>query len=237
MPALINLMAARGFFGGSAPAVTPGPTNLIPLMLDGSHTYNGAAPVTVNLVGETYRSSIAAGDSALTTHFNADRGRLDYLSVTGDCVIDFINIGLISGATNEDYQFCGVAVYNTSSPPTFGPDYMFGVIGQRGPTGNTLEFKITINDVSNQNDTGPNTFPTGRGDIRVIRSGSSITMYYRQPGQTDDDWILVPHSSLSNYPVTFDATVRVGIVTYGAYYIEAFSAGCDAVYVNSGSYA
>ena len=57
-----------------------GPTNLIPTMLDGSHTYNGAAPVTVNNVSGTYRSSIAAGDASGTTWFNGDEGRMDYVT-------------------------------------------------------------------------------------------------------------------------------------------------------------
>jgi len=231
--AQVQAATARRLIHQSAPA---GPMNVIPLILDGNHTYNAAAPVNVSLVDGTYRSSIAAGDSALTTHFNADRGRIDGLVFTGPFAVRFSNIGILYGATYDDYQFCGAIVSNLIGIPPFGPNYMFSLPGQRGPTGLTLEFKNTNQDISMQDDVGQGAIPSGRADILVVRDVAGVRFYYRQPGQTDDDWILLPHASLANHPVPLNESVIVGIVTYGAYWIEEFGGGCDEVVVLSGSY-
>ena len=210
----------------------PASENLLALMLDGDHTYNASGSgVTVDLVDGEYRSSIAGGDASGSTWFESSEGRLDYLTMTGDFDVVAENVGLLSGATAEDYQFCGLICWLSAN------NYEFAVAGNRGSTTSTVEYKATVASASYQDDTGTDSITSHRCDFRVTRSGSTVTFYYRQVGQGDGDWITLPHSSLTARVSFGTGPLRVGIVTYGFSFVEAFTAGCDLIDVRSGSYA
>lgn len=204
-----------------------GPTNLIPTMLDGSHTYNGAAPVTVNLTGETYRSSIAGGDAAATTWFNGDEGRMDYVTLTGDFDITASSVGLLTGADPGDFQFCGLICWLSAT------NYEFAVAGNRPPATSTIEYKATVSGTSYQDDLGTDAIASHICDLRVTRVGSTVTFYYRAVG--GGSWTSIPHSSLTARPSFGTGAVRVGLVTYGFAFVAAFTAGCDSVVATVGS--
>ena len=207
--------------------VTPSDTNLIPTMLDGSHTYNSGA-VSVTEVSGTYTASIPGGDSAATTWFNTTEGRLDYLEFTGNFEVIASNIGLTSGATADDFQFCGLAVWLSTL------NYEFAVAGNRGATTSTVEYKSTLAGSSVQNDTGTDSIVSHRCDLRVRRSGSTVTFDRRDVGGST--WTSIPISSLSHRVSFGTGAVRVGIITYGFAFVAAFDSACDSVTVVSGSY-
>lgn len=202
-------------------------TNVIPTMLDGSHTYQGSAVSATETAG-VYSASIPGGDAAGTTWFDADEGRLDYLTFSGDFDVQANNIGLSSGATADDYQFCGLMVWLSSD------NYEFAVAGNRGPTTSTIEYKATVASSSDQADLGTDIISSHRCDLRVTRSGSSVNFYYKAVGA--GTWINIPHSNLSPRVSFSTGDVRVGLVTYGFAFVAAFTSECDSVTVNSGSY-
>lgn len=202
--------------------------NLIPLMLDGSHTYDAAA-VSVSLVGgETYLASIPSGDAGGTLWWLGDEGRMDYATYTGDFDVRAYNVGLKSGSDVNDFQFCGLAAWIDPL------DYEFAVAGNRGGTGQTIEYKSTVNGSSNQNDIGANAITGGQCDLRVVRVGSAVTFYWRQVGAGEGAWTSLPHSSFSR-PTYGTGPVRVGLITYGYLTVSAFTGGCDMVEAVVGS--
>jgi hypothetical protein len=208
--------------------VTPSDTNLIPTMLnvDGSHTYQ-ASDVSVTQVGSTYTASIPGGDAAASTWFNTDEGRLDYVTFTGDFDVVATNIGLASGATVDDFQFCGLAVWLSSQ------NYEFAVAGNRGATTSTVEYKSTLAGSSVQNDTGASSITSHRCDLRVERSGSTVTFYRRAVGGST--WTTIPHSGLSHRVSFGTGAVRVGILTYGFAFVAAFTSECISVVATTGT--
>lgn len=229
MIALLSQMS-RGVGVGYTPESGGGggePVNLIPLMLDGSHTYNGAAPVTVNLVGETYRSSIAGGDAAATTWYNGDEGRMDYVEFTGDFDVVASSVGLLTGADPGDFQFCGLICWLSAT------NYEFAVAGNRSPATSTIEYKATVSGTSYQNDIGTDAIASHVCDLRVARVGSTVTFYCRAVGATE--WTTLPHSSLFGRVSFGTSTVRIGLLTYGYAFVAAFTGGCDSVVATTGT--
>lgn len=207
--------------------VDPPETNLIPTMLDGSHTYQ-AADVSVTQSGSTYTASIGAGDASGTTWFTTSEGRLDYVTFTGDFDVTASNIGLTSGATVNDFQFCGLAVWLSSL------NYEFAVAGNRGTDAtSTIEYKSTLAGSSQQDDTLTDSITNHICDIRVARVSSTVTFYYREVGDTS--WITIPHSSLAHRVSFSTGAVRVGIVTYGFGTVVAFTSSCDSVVATVGT--
>lgn len=207
--------------------VEPINANVIPTMLDGSHTYN-VDDVSVTEVSETYTASIGAGDAAATTWYLTDEGRLDYLTFTGDFEVIASNIGLTSGATADDFQFCGLGVWLSTL------NYEFAVAGNRGATTSTVEYKSTLSGSSVQADTGLDSIVSHRCDLRARRSGSTVTFDRRAVGGST--WTSIPISGLSHRVSFGTGAVRVGILTYGFEFVAAFTSTCDSVTVVSGSY-
>jgi hypothetical protein len=201
--------------------------NLIPTMLDGSHTYNAGA-VSVTEVSETYTASVGAGDASGTTWFTSSEGRLDYVEFTGDFNVIASNAGLVTGATTNEYQFCGLAVWLSAT------NYEFAVAGNRGADAtNTVEYKATVNAASQQDDTLTDSITLHKCDLRVQRVGSTVVFYYRRPGDTT--WITIPHSGLFQRVSFGTGTVRVGLLTYGFGTVTAFTSSCDSVVATIGT--
>lgn len=201
-------------------------SNLIPTMLDGSHTYQSSA-VSVTEVSETYTASVPGGDASGTTWFTTSEGRLDYVTFTGDFDVVASNVGLSSGATATEFQFCGLAVWLSAQ------NYEFSVAGNRGDNSSTVEYKSTLAGSSSQNDTGDGSITGHRCDLRAARVGSTVTFYYREVGDTS--WLTIPHSSLSHRVSFGTGAVRVGLVTYGFNFVTAFTSACDSVVATIGS--
>lgn len=213
---------------GSYTAPPSGDGNLIPLMLDGSHSYDAAA-VSVSLTGSNeYLASIPGGNANGTLWWVGDEGRMDYVTVSGDFDIRALNVGLKSGSDANDFQFCGLICWVSAL------NYEFGVAGNRGGTGNTIEYKSTLAGSSNQGDIGANAITGGQCDLRVVRSGSTVTFYWRQVGASEGSWTALPHSGFSR-PSYGTGPVRVGLVTYGYLDVVAFTGGCQRVEAVSGS--
>lgn len=210
---------------GNKPTVS----NLIPLMLDGSHTYQAADLPSATETDGVYSASIGAGLHDETTWYNADEGRLDYVTLTGDFDIRAHNIGLTSGATPGDYQFCGLLVWLSSG------NWEFAVAGNRAATTSTIEYKSTLSNSSTQNDIGTNAITNHMCDLRAVRTGSTVSFYYRQVGEGEGDWLLLPHASLSHRVAFGAGAVRVGIITYSFSGVAAFTSSCDSVQVAEGS--
>jgi hypothetical protein len=216
-----------GQIRGGDPTGSLGGGNLIPTMLDGSHTYN-VGDVSVTEVSETYTASIPSGDASGTTWFTSSEGRLDYVEFTGDFDVVASNVGLVTGATTNEFQFCGLAVWLSAQ------NYEFAVAGNRGSDAtNTVEYKSTLSGSSQQDDTGTNSITSHRCDFRVQRVGSTVVFYYRRVG--DETWITVPHSSLFHRVTFGTSTVRVGLLTYGFSTVTAFTSSCDSVVATIGT--
>jgi hypothetical protein len=219
---------------GDAPIIGGGGAgNVIPTMLDGSHTYQAGSLTTVANTDGVYSADIGEGsvdqtNAAPTSWFDTLQGRLDYLTLTGDFDIQANNIGLATGATVDEYQFCGLMAWESDG------NYQFAVAGNRGSTVSTIEYKSTVAFSSNQNDIGINAISNYRCDLRITRVGSLITFYFRQVGGTT--WTTLPHSSLFNYVSLGAGPLRIGLVTYGWTYVPSFTTECTSVIVNSGSY-
>lgn len=202
---------------------------LIPTMLDGSHTYNAAGSgVTVTLTdpGNGYEAAIAAGDAINSLWWLTDEGRMDYVAFTGDFDIVAANVGLKSGSNVNQFQFVGLVCWLAPL------DYEFAVAGNRGGTGNTVEYKSTLDGSSQQGDIGANALTGGHCDLRVARVGSTVTFYWRQVGGTT--WTTLPHSSHSTRPSFGTGEVRIGLVTYGYTTVDAFVGEVEQVYVVTG---
>ena len=202
-------------------------SNLIPTMLDGSHTYQ-AADMSVTQSGDTYTASFAGGDASDSLWFNTSEGRLDYVTFTGDFEVEASNIGLVTGATDGEVQFCGLCVWLSSL------NYEFIVAGNRGAgRPSTVEYKATVAGVSDVDDTGSNSITAHKSDLRVKRVGSTVTFDRKAVGA--ETWVSVPMGNLSPR-VNFGAgAVRVGIVTYGFSTVTAFTSSCDSVVATIGT--
>lgn len=204
-------------------------TNIIPTLLDGSHTYGNPTGLSVALVNDRYTAAFTGGDAGDTTWFNADTGRYDAVALTGDGEFIAYNVGIDTGSNPGQFQLCGVGVF--VDPLNYG----FAVVGNRAGPGHTVECKYTIAGSSYVNDSGANSVPTDKADIRVVRTGGSLTFYYRLVG--DVDWILLPHAALAAQLDVGTGVVYVGLVTYGYAYPDPFTASCDQFEVVSGSVA
>jgi hypothetical protein len=202
-------------------------SNLISLMLDGSHTFQGGL-VSVTQVGDTYTATIPAGNANTTTWWESVEGRTDFLNFTGDFDVEARNIGITSGAVPGQFQFGGLMV--RQSPL----NYEFNVAGNRGGVVSTVEYKATEAGVSTQNDVTANAITNHRCDIRVTRIGSTVTWYYKEVGA--NTWITTPMGNLNFRTDIGTGAVQVGLITYAYGTVGEFFTACDSVIVNSGSY-
>ncbi|HMR01234.1 MAG TPA: hypothetical protein PKA32_02480, partial [Candidatus Gracilibacteria bacterium] len=195
-------------------------------------TYNAADPSRLEITqngGRYYADLKGDADPQQTLWYNGNEGRMDYQTFTGDFEFIVRNIGLDSfSGSSWEYQLCGLSVWQSPL------NYEFAVIGNRGETYSTLEYKITNAGSSTQNDIGANSFPTGKGDLRVVRSGSNVDFYYKQPSASS--WTLIDHDSLFANRINFGTgAVRVGLITYGFSYPDPFICTADQVEIPTGT--
>ena len=165
--------------------------------------------------------------SQTTLWFNGDEGQLYYFEFNDDCQLVFEGIRLLSGSSASEYQFIGPCAHNAAL------DYMFAVAGNRGGTGNTIEYKVKHDGTSNssQNDTGSNTW-TGSVDIRVTVVSGVVTFEY----WNGSSWIDIPHQNLSGGKVDMSGTFKIGLICYGFdAYADPFVGACSQVKIISGT--
>lgn len=196
------------------------------------NTYQAAEPaISVAQANNRYEGTVSGAGATDTTWFQGDEGRMDYVTFNGD--FDFIarNIGLRSGSTVNEFQFCGIIGWLSAN------NWEFAVAGNRGTiASNTCEYKVTITSTSNQNDIGNNAITNDRCDLRVTRSGSTVTFYYQQAGTSPDSWTSFDHDGLAGGRVSFGTgDMRVGLITYGYDTPVDFVGSCDQVEIPSGT--
>lgn len=196
-----------------------------------------SAELTVTQSGGRYTGTVSSGNVDDTLWFNASQGMLHYVTLNGD--FDFIarNIGLASTPTPEenDFQFCGVICWLADR------DYEFAVVGNRSNPGNTVECKIT--DTSGGGDSevvdlGQDYASSYKMDVRVVRSGSSVSWYVQDPGTSPDSWtnITSTFDGMTKSRTSFGTgNVRVGLITYGQGSVDAFTGECDQVEIPTGA--
>ena len=192
------------------------------------NTYNSGHQA-VTRTGDQYSAAITGADADSTSWFNDGEGLLHYVEFAGDFEFIARNIGINSGADAGDFQFGGVICWLSSG------NWEFAVAGNRaGNAENTIEYKVTISETSNQNDIDDDAITSHKCDLRVTRSGSTVNFYYQQPGESNN-WTLLDHDGLSGGRVGFNtSTVRVGLVSYGFASPANFTITCDQVEIPSG---
>jgi len=167
----------------------------------------------------------AVGD---TTWFNADRGRADWklrpfpASSFDEYVFENVGVGPIANPQNNlayspssHFAFCGIIVHDENLT---NADYEFLVVGHRGATQSTLEYKRTNNNASNQGDENNNAVGVGvtHADIRLrLHSDDTMDWAYRAVGDTS--WTLI--NSGTGKPQAGDKSwssgnVYVGMIAY-----------------------
>ncbi|XWN38283.1 MAG: T9SS type A sorting domain-containing protein [Balneola sp.] len=199
-----------------------------------------ALPDVVKVDGR-YRANLIDNANNVTLHFNQNQGRLDAKLVTFPFEFIARNIGI---GTQEDsqtapahqgneYIFSGVQVHALELAQ---PNSSHVVVGQRGPTGFTIEGKNTLNGSSSVNDAGANIVPDGRADIRIVgETDNTITVYWQLPNQQQDNWTLYNNTGeLPGTAPTYSDSVYVGLITY-AFELNGvpFVGTCDGIEVTS----
>lgn len=196
------------------------------------NTYNGSEPaISVAQANNRYEGTVTSAGATDTTWFDADEGRMDYVTFNGDFEFIARNIGLRSGSDTASFQFCGIICWLSAN------NWEFAVAGNReNLASNTSEFKVTIASNSEQDDIGTNAITNDRCDLRITRVGSSVNFYWQQPGTSPDSWTLFDHDGLTGGRVSFGTgDVRVGIVTYGYNSPTDFVGSCDQIEIPSGT--
>tara|TARA_R100001143_G_scaffold28420_2_gene28086 strand:+ start:2706 stop:3470 length:765 start_codon:yes stop_codon:yes gene_type:complete len=244
----LSLLLALGVSSASVVVVQP-VTSTVYDTFDGSGALNSSLwdtydadsdtseELTVTQTGGSYNGAIGSVDSSDTLWFNTSQGRHDYVTMSGD--FDFIarNIGLAASPIPEenDFQFCGIMVWIADHT------YEFVVVGNRSNPGNTVEVKITENTAggdSDADDLGQDYASNYRMDIRVVRSGSTVTWYVQAPGTTPDSWtdLTSNFNALSLSRTSFGTgSVRIGMVTYGQGNVDAFTGVVDQIEIPTGT--
>lgn len=201
------------------------PPPLAPPPQTGWRVYNPTPRLDVTWTDGSYYAVLTGDPSPQQTlWYNASEGQMDYLELSGDFTVTVRNVGIDYRTGGQwEYQFCGLNVW--ASPG----NYEFAVVGKRGQTDNTIEYKVTNNSSSRQGDIGANRLPTYKADLRVTRSGSSVVFEWSQPGA--ESWQALPHDSLYAQRVSFPDVVRVGLITYGYSWPDEFACSADSVEV------
>ncbi len=173
----------------------------------------------------TELTTAANGTGQDTTFFDLDQGQLNSREMTFPFEVIALDIGigtidtpLTSHPDNAGYNFCGLHVHQRSANDTeflANVNSSHCVVGHRGGTHNCVEFKNTLAGSSSQGDTGYDSVPLGRADLRVTGSAAGLlTWYYKEPGAAN--WLLI--NGGTGFPPgtqpTYGASVDVGIITY-----------------------
>lgn len=204
-------------------------------------TNNPDALPDVARVDGRYRANLDDNENDKTLHFNDAQGRLDAKAVTFPFEVIARNIGIGTqgdsqappAPSGDPYIFAGIQVHVLDLDE---PTSSHVVVGHRGPTAFTIEGKNTVGGSSTQNDTGANTAPNGRADIRIVGNADrTLTVYWQtpnpSPGQQADDWTLYQGTgTLPGQAPAFGDTVYVGLITYAfGYGGIPFVGTCDAI--------
>lgn len=196
------------------------------------NTYGTGSDLTITQTGGKYNAAHAGSADANTTWFDADRGILHYVVFPANEDFDFIirNAGIGNTGTANDYQFCGLFC----GVPQAG-DYEFMVNGMRGGASVVQERKSTVSNNSSQSEHTGSFIVSGNSDMRVTRSGSTVSWYTQAPGDPDS-WTDVTSSYTTLGRVSFGTgAVWVGIICYGYLAVASFTGNVDQAENPSGA--
>ncbi len=204
-------------------------------------TNNESSLPDVTVVSGRYRANLTDNSNDITLHYQNDQGRLDAKLLSFPFIFIARNIGIgtqldsqIPHSSNgSSYIFAGVQIH---VPDLESRNSSHIVVGHRGGTPFTIEGKNTLNGSSSVDDIGSNVVPLGRADIRVVgNSDRTITIYWQQPDQSEDNWVLYEGykrggGRLPGIAPTYGATVYVGLITYAQGSQDLpFVGTCDAI--------
>lgn len=193
----------------------------------GLQNYNASALPNVGSLCGKYTAQVTENDNNKTLFFNGYQGRLDGVSVRYPFEAILRNVGIAPPnqpnaahvTEGNAYNFVGLHIHHVDFDNVNSSHL---VVGQRGRTINTIEGKMTRYGSSGVNDTGNNTLPNGRADIRLVMDGSGdITAYWQLPNLSlnkhEDNW--TPYRGTGVLPGTKpewgnSGQVIVGIITY-----------------------
>lgn len=190
-----------------------------------------SSELTITQTGGKYNAAHGSSSDAITTWFNGERGRVDYFVLNGDFDVILRGAGIGTTGTSNDYQFSGLFC-GLEQPD----DYEFMVNGIRGGSSVIQERKSTVSDNSSQSEHTGGFISGGFSDMRVVRSGSTVTWYTQAPGTSPDSWTEVTSSYTSLGRVSFGTSdVWIGLITYGYLAIASFTGTVDQVEVPVGT--
>lgn len=173
------------------------------------------ADIEVTQTSGRYRAHLKDNSSNQTLWFNSSQGRADGILISGDFEAIAYNIGIGTVADSQaaptgsssTILFCGLNVHSSTQS---AQNYAHLVAGHRnGDATYTVEGKNTISGSSSVNDIGDDAAPDCRVDMRVVRSGSTLSWYYRLPG--DSTWISY---TMPGSQFTLTSSVYVNLITY-----------------------
>lgn len=213
--------------------------------LVGYTTHNASALPQVTQSENRYHALLTDNTNNITLHFNEVQGRLDakLLSFPFEFVARNIGIGTVSDsqtapASDENpFIFSGIQVH-VANFNSINSSHV--VVGHRGSTGFTIEGKNTLNGASSVNDTGRNSAPSGRADIRIVgNEDRTLTVYWQTPNfnylEDADNWTMYKGTGeLPGSAPEYGNSVYVGLITY-AFGTKGvpFVGTCDAIEINS----
>lgn len=187
----------------------------------GLTAYNSAAVPVVGKRCGKYYAEITDNTSSRTLFYHGWQGRLDGVTVKYPATATLYNVGVgtldnpegVYSVSGQAYMFAGLQVHHVDFN-NINSAHM--VVGQRGNRGLVVEGKHTLNGDSEVDDTGPNSLPGGRADIRLeLDAQGLITAYWKVAGATD--WQL--YNGTGNFPgpapdLGDSGEVVIGIITY-----------------------
>lgn len=178
--------------------------------------YNGDGTGTVAISGGELGLTINAGGTGDSLWFDGDEGVLVYTLVTGD--FDAVASVRVRNSANDGLPTVGDGNYRVAGLAAHDPDRTGGVLnyvhvglGCIATAGIEVEYKTTIDSLSDYNNTAPTGASTGAGQLRIRRIGTVFSLFYRVNAAAA--WTLVQAYDRSDDDV-MPATLQLGFICY-----------------------
>lgn len=194
----------RALFDGTS---TPGGLTL----------YNGDGTGTVALSGGELGLTINAGGSGDSLWFDGDEGVLLYTLVTGD--FDAISSVRVRNTANDGLPTVNDGNYRVAGLAAHDPNRAGGVLnyvhiglGCIATADIEVEYKTTVDSISDYNAVAATGASTGAGQLRILRVGQVFSLFYR--ASTAAAWTLAQAYDRTDNPLP--DTLQLGFICYSS---------------------